>query len=63
MTSKITKNTNGWSFIRGTALPTVPYPTAAPIVVYNGVSDTVSVDWTPPSYNGGVALSGYKIQI
>ncbi len=42
---------------------TIPSTPDAPTTTYNGVTDTVLIDWNIPSDAGGLLITGYVLQI
>ncbi len=42
---------------------TIPSTPAAPTTTYDGASDSVTIDFNPPSDDGGLTITGYIIQI
>ena len=42
---------------------TIPSTSAAPITSYNGSTDAVTIDWSPPIDDGGLTITGYLLQI
>jgi hypothetical protein len=42
---------------------TIPSTPAAPTTAYDGITDTVTIDFNPPTDNGGLTVTGYVIQI
>ena len=44
------------------SLPTVPDPpTGLMEITANSTSESVELSWTPPAYDGGLAVTGYEI--
>lgn len=42
---------------------TIPSTPASPTTTYDEAADTVSIDWNPPSDDGGLSITGYILQI
>jgi titin len=42
---------------------TIPSTPAAPTTAYDGTTDTVTIDFNPPTDDGGLTITGYVIQI
>jgi len=42
---------------------TIPSTPASPTTTYDGVTDTVTIDFNPPTDDGGLSITGYLIQI
>jgi hypothetical protein len=42
---------------------TIPSTPASPTTTYDGVTDTVTIDFNPPTDDGGLLITGYLIQI
>jgi hypothetical protein len=42
---------------------TIPSTPAAPKSTYDGLSDSVTIDFNPPIDDGGLTITGYVIQI
>ena len=42
---------------------TIPSSPAAPSTAYDGVSDSVTIDFNPPTDDGGLTITGYLISI
>ncbi len=42
---------------------TIPSTPVAPSTNYDGASDSVTIDFNPPTDDGGLTLTGYIIQI
>ena len=42
---------------------TIPSTLAAPTTSYDGATDTVTIDWTTPTDEGGLTITGYVLQI
>ena len=40
---------------------TIPYNIAAPTTTYDGASDSVTIDFNPPTDDGGLTITGYVI--
>ena len=40
---------------------TIPSTPASPITTYDGVTDTVTIDFNPPTDDGGLSIIGYVI--
>ena len=42
---------------------TIPSTPAVPTTIYDGASDSITIDFNPPSDDGGLTITGYIIQI
>ena len=42
---------------------TIPSTPTAPTTTYDGASDSVKIDFNPPTDDGGLTITGYIIQI
>jgi hypothetical protein len=42
---------------------TIPSTPSSPSTSYDGATDTIFIDWNPPSDNGGLLITGYVLQI
>jgi hypothetical protein len=42
---------------------TIPSSPVAPTTTYDGISDSVMIDFNPPADDGGLIITGYLIQI
>jgi hypothetical protein len=42
---------------------TIPSIPASPTTTYDGITDTITIDFNPPTDDGGVTITGYVIQI
>ncbi len=42
---------------------TIPSTPASPTTTYDGITDTVTIDFNSPTDNGGLTITGYVIQI
>ena len=42
---------------------TIPSVPTAPTTTYDGASDSVTIDFNPPTDDGGLTITGYVIQI
>ncbi len=42
---------------------TIPSSPASPTTAYDGITDSVTIEFNPPSDDGGLTITGYVIQI
>ncbi len=42
---------------------TIPSSPAAPATSYDGIADSVTIDFNPPTDDGGLIITGYLIQL
>jgi hypothetical protein len=42
---------------------TIPSSPATPTTTYDGILDSVTIDFNPPTDDGGLTITGYLIQI